>query len=109
MIARGRKPTPLHGRGEVRGDALYPVTVLMRRLGIARNTLASLRRRGLKVHTIGRRCALIDGGELIRFLRAEWTAEADQGSNDALDHAGKCGDSEVTVPATVPAEGGDDE
>ena len=82
---------------------VYPVTVLMRRLGIARNTLASLRRRGLPVHSIGRRCTLIDGGELIRFVRAEWTA--DQGSKDALDHTGKCGDSAATVPATVPAGG----
>ena len=105
MKARGRKPGPLHGRGEVRGDSLYPVTVLMRRLGIARNTLASLRRRGLPVHSIGRRCALIDGGELIRFLRAEWTAEADHGSSDAPVSALNAGDSAGTVPGTVPEEG----
>jgi len=37
-----------------------------------------MRRRGLKVHFIGRRCAVIDGAELAAFLRAEWARE-DQG------------------------------
>ena len=57
MKPRGRKPAPLHGRGEIRGDAVYPITVFMRRLGIARNTLNSLRRRGPAVHSLGRRFA----------------------------------------------------
>ncbi len=75
---RGRPPRPLQGRGEVRSDSIYPITVLLRRLGIARNSLTSMRRRGLKVHFIGRRCAVIDGAELLAFLRAEWARE-DQG------------------------------
>ncbi len=49
----------------------------MRKLGIGRNTLTSLRRRGLKVHFVGRRCGLVDGGELIAFLRAQWKSEAE--------------------------------
>lgn len=71
MKARGRKPNPLHGRGEIRADSIYPVTVLMRRLGIARNTLAGLRRRGLPVHLLGRRCTFVFGNELIDFLRTQ--------------------------------------
>ena len=81
-----------------RADAVYPVTVLLRRLGIARNSLASLRRRGLPVHSIGRRCSLVYGWELLDLLRSE----SDQGSNDALDDAGNDGDSVATVPAAVP-------
>ena len=55
MKPRGRKPRSLHGRGEVRSDSIYPVQVLIRRLGIGRTTLTSLRRRGLEVHNLGRR------------------------------------------------------
>lgn len=101
MKPRGRKPTPLHGRGEIRGDAIYPINVLMRRLGIARNSLASLRRRGLPVHTIGRRCALVFGWELLAFLRAE----SDQSNNDTAGQCQNRGESGTTVPGTVP-EGG---
>jgi hypothetical protein len=57
---------------------LYPLGILMRRLGISRNTLTSLRRRGLPVHFIGRRCGVIDGSELIAFLRKEWREEASE-------------------------------
>ena len=69
MKARGRKPAPLHGRSEVRADAVYPVSVLLRRLGVSRNTLASLRRRGLPVHCLGRRCTYVFGSDLLDFLR----------------------------------------
>ena len=103
MKPRGRKPSPLHGRGEIRADAVYPVTVLMKRLGIARNTLTSLRRRGLPVHCIGRRCALVFGWELLGFLRAE----SDLGSIAPLDQAGKCGDSPATVPGNSTLGTGD--
>jgi len=103
MKARGRKPSPLHGRGEIRGDAVYPISVLMRKLGIARNTLSSLRRRGLPVHSIGRRCSLVYGWELLAFLRSS----QDQGSNDPLDQAGNSGESAVTIPATVPGGPGE--
>lgn len=75
---RGRRPHPLQGRGEIAGDRLYPLGILMRRLGISRNTLTSLRRRGLPVHFIGRRCGVIDGSELIAFLRKEWREEASE-------------------------------
>ena len=75
---RGRPPKLLsQGRGEIRADALYPLGVLMRKLGIARNTLASLRRQGLKVHFVGRRCGLVDGAELIAFLREQWKNKAE--------------------------------
>lgn len=74
---RGRPPKPLQGRGEIRADALYPLGVLLRKLGISRNTLTSLRRRGLNVHFLGRRCGLVDGSELIAFLRATWKSEAE--------------------------------
>ncbi|MEI8372471.1 MAG: hypothetical protein WCJ35_06520 [Planctomycetota bacterium] len=98
MMPRGRKPSPLHGRGEIRGDAVYPISVLMKRLGIARNTLSSLRRRGLPVHSIGRRCAIVYGWELLAFLRSE----SDQGSNGAMDQDANNGDTATTVPTTVP-------
>ena len=79
---RGRPPKPLQGRGEIRADALYPISTLMRKLGIARNTLTSLRRQGLKVHFLGRRCGLIDGAELIQFLRTQWQQqEGNTGDN----------------------------
>ena len=80
---RGRPPRPPQGRGEIRADALYPLGVLMRKLGIARNTLSSLRKRGLKVHFVGRRCGLIDGAELIQFLRNQWQQEGNVGDNQA--------------------------
>ena len=75
MKPRGRKPAPLRGRGEIRADAVYPISVLMNRLGIARNSLTSMRRRGLPVHHVGRRCAVVDGTEFLRFLRSEWKQE----------------------------------
>ena len=72
MKPRGRKPTPLHGRGEIRGDAIYPISVLMKRLGIARNSLTSLHGAvGWSVHSIGRRCSLVYGWELLALLRSE--------------------------------------
>ena len=74
---RGRPSRALQGRGEIRGDALYPISVLQRKLGISRNTLTSLRRRGLKVHFVGRRCGMVDGAELIAFLRQQWKNEAE--------------------------------
>ena len=83
---RGRPPKPLQGRGEIRADALYPLGVLMRKLGIARNTLTSLRRRGLPVRFIGRRCGLVDGAELIAFLRAEWQKESESNGADHVQH-----------------------
>jgi hypothetical protein len=73
----GRKPKPLNGRGEVRSDAIYPISVLMKRLGIARNSLSSLRKRGLPVHFIGRRCGLVFGWELLNFLRTTATDKED--------------------------------
>jgi hypothetical protein len=94
MKARGRKPIPLNGRGEIRADAIYPVGVLLRRMGIGRNTLTSLRRRGLPIHQLGRRCSFVFGAELIDFLRAS----QDQGSNDPLAHTENSEDLAATVP-----------
>ena len=74
---RGRPPKPVQGRGEIRSDALYPLGVLMRKLGIARNTLTSLRRQGLPVRFINRRSAVVDGAELIAFLRDQWKNKAE--------------------------------
>ena len=102
MKARGRKPKSLHGRGDVRADAFYPISVLCRRLGIARNSLQSLRRRGLPVHSIGRRCALIDGAELLRFLRAEWRANPDPSSNTPSVNTENDRESAAAVPSAVP-------
>lgn len=100
MRARGRKPRALHGRGEVRADSLYPVQVLLRRLGIGRNTLTSLRRRGLPVHSLGRRCTLIDGGELVRFLRAQWAANGEpRKSQNPSTHPSESDDFGRTVPS----------
>ena len=73
---RGRPPKPPQGRGEIRADAIYPISTILRKLGIARNTLTSLRKQGLKVHFLGRRCGLIDGAELITFLRDQWKSDA---------------------------------
>lgn len=84
---RGRPPRPVQqGRGEVRSDAIYPLGVLLRKLGISRNTLTSLRRRGLPVRFIGRRCGLVDGAELIAFLRAEWQKENESNGADRVEY-----------------------
>jgi len=80
---RGRPPKPTQGRGEIRSDALYPISVLLRRLGISRNSLTSMRRRGLKTRFITAKCGLIDGREFIEFLRAEWQRESD---SNGVDH-----------------------
>ena len=80
---QGRPPRRLQqGRGEIRADALYPIRTLLKRLGVSRNTLTSLQRRGLKVHFLTRKSGLIDGRELIEFLRAEWQRESESG----VDH-----------------------
>jgi len=103
---RGRRPNPMHGRGEVSATSIYPVSVLCRRLGIARNTLTSLRRRGLPVHSLGRRCSLIDGGDLLAFLRGEWRANPDQGSNHPTAEGQNHGESGPTIPPNnTPGEG----
>jgi len=97
MKARGRKPSPLHGRGPIDGNAVYPTSVFLKRLGIARSSLQSLRRRGLPVHNLGRRCALVFGWEFVDFLRAN----PDRGNGDA-----SVGLEESREPAgTVPADG----
>jgi hypothetical protein len=84
MTPRGRKPRSLSGRGEIRAESVYPAAVLMRRLGIGRATLTGLRRRGLPVHSLGRRCVVIYGWELVAFLRAE----ADSGRSAADQRPG---------------------
>jgi hypothetical protein len=76
---RGRRPKPVPGRDAIYGDALYPVTVLLRKLGLSRGTLSSMRRRGLPIRHVNRRCAVVLGSELIQFLRKEWTGEAEAG------------------------------
>ena len=76
---RGRRPKPVTGaRGEVRSDSIYPVTVLLKRLGIGRNSLVAMRRRGLPIHHLGRRCAVVYGKELLEFLVEEWKREAER-------------------------------
>jgi hypothetical protein len=45
-----------------------------------------MRRRGLPVRFIGRRCGLIDGRELIDFLRAEWKKESESNGVDHVQH-----------------------
>ena len=70
-MSTGRKLTSLHSRGEIRADAVYPMGVFMRRLGIGRHSLAALRRQGLPVRLIGRR-AFIDGTEALACLRRLW-------------------------------------
>ncbi|MEN6557312.1 MAG: hypothetical protein ABFC54_03935, partial [Thermoguttaceae bacterium] len=52
-----------------------PVGVFLRRLGIGRHSLASLRRQGLPVRSIGTRL-MIDGGEALAFLRGQWRESA---------------------------------
>jgi hypothetical protein len=80
MKPRGRPPKPLQGRGPIEGNAVYPIGIFLRRLGISRNTLTSLRKRGLPVRHLGRRCAIVCGWEFIDFLRAE---NANQASDEA--------------------------
>lgn len=70
MKPRARKSAQLHGRGEIRSDAIYPIIVAMRRLGIGRTTLTGLRDQGLPIHQLGRRCTYVFGSELIEFLKA---------------------------------------
>jgi len=63
----------------VQADALYPIGVFMRRLGIGRHSLTSLRRQGLPVRSIGQRL-FVDGSEAVATLRRLW--QADQGTDD---------------------------
>jgi len=83
---RGRPPKPTQGRGEIRGDCLYPISVLLRKLGISRNTLTSMRRRGLPCHLVTAKCGLIDGREFIEFLRAEWQRQSEANGVDRVEH-----------------------
>jgi hypothetical protein len=96
MKQRGRRPNPLHGRGEVRADSIYPVSVLCRRLGICRNSLQSMRRRGLPVHSLGRRCSYVFGCELLDFLRAN----PDPGSSNPTGEGQNHGESGPPVPSS---------
>jgi hypothetical protein len=98
MKPRGRKPKPTQGRGSIDGNAVYPVAVLLRRLGISRNSLTSLRRRGLPVRNLGRRCAIVCGWEFLDFLRAE---NADQSSTHPQADAENSSDPAATVLPTV--------
>ena len=59
------------GRDTIAADAIYPLAVFLRRLGIGRHSLTALRRRGLPVHAIGTRL-FIDGREAIDTLRRIW-------------------------------------
>jgi hypothetical protein len=97
VSAPGRKPKHSQGRGELRADALYPVAVFMRRLGIGRHSLTALRRQGLPIRNIGQRC-YIDGSEALTALRRIW--RTDQGAGDAripevIDQTGQ-GDNQGT-------------
>jgi hypothetical protein len=72
-MTKGGRPKSLHGRGEIRADALYPVGTFTRRLGIGRHSLTALRRQGLPVRSIGQRL-FVDGMEALAFLRNLWSA-----------------------------------
>jgi hypothetical protein len=66
------RPRPQsHGRGPIEADALYPLSVFLRRLGIGRHSLTALRRRGLPLRSIGQRL-FIDGREALDMLRRLW-------------------------------------
>jgi hypothetical protein len=61
-------------RGPIEAQAIYPISVFMKRLGIGRHSLTALRRQGLPVHSIGTRI-FVDGAEAIEMLRRIWAAE----------------------------------
>ena len=86
------------GRGEVRADALYPVSIFLRRLGIGRHSLTSLRKQGLPCHAIGTRL-FIDGAEALSTLRRLW---AEQRIDDALSDARNTGENRAAVPPAIP-------
>jgi hypothetical protein len=50
-------------------DAIYPLPVFLRRLGLGRHSFRELRRLGLPVFMFGRR-AYIDGAKAVECLRA---------------------------------------
>jgi len=75
---RNRKTS--QGRGEIRSDALYPVGVFLRRMGIGRHSLTALRQQGLPVRAIGQRL-FVDGGEALTALRRIW-GQASQRSEE---------------------------
>jgi hypothetical protein len=81
MTARGRKPKLIQGRGEIRHDAIYPLGVFLKRLGIGRHSLAALRRQGLPVRAIGQRL-FVDGYEAIVTLRHIWHEADKQAGED---------------------------
>jgi hypothetical protein len=99
--SRTKRPS---GRGELRADAIYPLGVFLRRLGIGRHSLTALRRQGLPVRSIGPRL-FIDGSEALATLRRLWGA--DEGSDDPAGSPGKADRNAATIPDTVPnATGG---
>ena len=65
------------GRGSVEAQAIYPLAVFLRRLGIGRHSLTALRQQGLPVHAIGTRL-FVDGREAIDTLRQIWAADQSQ-------------------------------
>ena len=58
-------------RGSIQSDAVYPLGVFLSRLGLGRASLTALRRQGLPVRCIGRRC-FVDGAEALDTLRRIW-------------------------------------
>lgn len=68
------------GRDAIEAEAIYPLAVFLRRLGIGRHSLTALRRRGLPVHAIGTRL-FVDGREVIDTLRKIWAAAVESGDD----------------------------
>ena len=72
-------------RGPLERNAVYPLTVFLKRLGIGRTSLTRLRQAGLPVHFIGRQL-YIDGEEAINFLRLFWRTEDKDNSQVHFHH-----------------------
>ena len=71
-----RKPSPTTGRGEIRADALYPIGVFLRRLGIGRHSLTALAGKGYPSGQSASAFSLT-GGEALDTLRRLWQQQGD--------------------------------
>ena len=82
-----KRPRDHLARGPIDANAIYPVGVFTRRLGIGRHSLTSLRRQGLPVRLIGQRL-FVDGEEALATFRRLWRSSETQAKQQAGDGNG---------------------
>jgi hypothetical protein len=67
----------IRSTGAISEIELYTISAFIKRLGICRNSLAAMRKRGLPVHFMDGRKLIIDGKEAIAWFRSQWAETLD--------------------------------